>query len=105
MLGAEESAAAKSFRNLAGVNVIPTEACGVADLVGHATLLVSEVALETLTFEERNGKTLARTNSVFQSVEARDGMVQAGMEYGVKEGYERLDELLAGTAYQEVVLR
>ena len=53
------------------------------------------VQLETLTFEERNGKTLARTNSVFQSVEARDGMVQAGMEYGVKEGYERLDELIA----------
>src|SRR5688500_4415261 len=42
VLGAEESAAAKSFRNLAGVHVIPTEACGVADLVGHATLLVSE---------------------------------------------------------------
>ena len=34
VLGAEESAAAKSFRNLAGVSVIPTEACGVADLVG-----------------------------------------------------------------------
>ena len=49
VLGAEESAAAKSFRNLAGVSVIPTEACGVADLVGHATLLVSEVALNTLT--------------------------------------------------------
>jgi large subunit ribosomal protein L4 len=49
VLGAEESDAAKSFRNLAGVSVIPTSACGVADIVGHATLVVSEVALAALT--------------------------------------------------------
>jgi large subunit ribosomal protein L4 len=49
VLGGEESDAAKSFRNLAGVTVIPTEACGVADLVGHATLVVSQVALAALT--------------------------------------------------------
>ena len=60
VLGAEESAAAKSFRNLAGVTVIPTEACGVADLVGHATLVVSEVALETLT--DRAKKPVSRTS-------------------------------------------
>ena len=60
VLGAEESDAAKSFRNLAGVSVIPTEACGVADLVGHATLLVSEVALNTLT--ERAKKPVSRTS-------------------------------------------
>ena len=58
VLGAEESAAAKSFRNLAGVTVIPTEACGVADLVGHATLLVSEIALNALT--ERAKKPVVR---------------------------------------------
>ena len=60
VLGAEESDAAKSFRNLAGVSVIPTEACGVADLVGHATLVVSEVALETLT--DRAKKPVIRTS-------------------------------------------
>jgi hypothetical protein len=32
--------------------------------------------------------------SVFQSIADRDGMVQAGMEVGVREGYERLDEIL-----------
>ena len=58
VLGAEQSDAAKSFRNLAGVTVIPTEACGVADLVGHATLVVSEVALEALT--ERAKKPVVR---------------------------------------------
>ena len=49
VLGAEESDAAKSFRNLAGVSVLPTEAVGVADVVGHATLVLSEVALNALT--------------------------------------------------------
>jgi large subunit ribosomal protein L4 len=58
VLGAEESDAAKSFRNLAGVSVVPTEACGVADLVGHATLVVSHVALAALT--ERATKPVKR---------------------------------------------
>lgn len=59
------------------------------------------VSLETLTFEERDGKTAVRVNAVFQSVEDRDAMVESGMESGVNEGYERLDELLARLA-QEV---
>jgi hypothetical protein len=29
------------------------------------------------------------------SVEGRDAMVASGMEHGVVEGYEKLDELLA----------
>lgn len=53
------------------------------------------VSLETLTLEERDGRTLARTLSVYQSVEDRDAMVQSGMEKGVREGMERLEELLA----------
>jgi uncharacterized protein YndB with AHSA1/START domain len=56
------------------------------------------VSLETLTFEERGGKTLVRTNAVFQSVEDRDAMIESGMESGVNEGMERLDELLARLA-------
>jgi uncharacterized protein YndB with AHSA1/START domain len=39
--------------------------------------------------------TVIRGWSVFPSVEARDGMVQNGMERGVVEGYQRLDALLA----------
>jgi large subunit ribosomal protein L4 len=58
VLGAEESDAAKSFRNLAGVSVVPTEAVGVADIVGHATLVLSEVALAALT--ERAKKPIDR---------------------------------------------
>lgn len=54
------------------------------------------VVLETLRLEDLpNGRTRLTSQSVFQSVADRDGMVQAGMETGVVEGYERLDEILA----------
>ena len=49
VIGAEESDAAKSFRNLAGVSVVATEAVGVADIVGHATLVISEVGIASIT--------------------------------------------------------
>jgi large subunit ribosomal protein L4 len=49
VLGAEESAAALSFRNLARVAVLTAEDVGVADLLGAASLLVSETALPLLT--------------------------------------------------------
>src|SRR3954468_420557 len=44
-----QDAAAKSFRNLAGVSVLPVDAVGVADVVGAATLVVSREALDHLT--------------------------------------------------------
>jgi uncharacterized protein YndB with AHSA1/START domain len=56
------------------------------------------VSLEAITFEEHDGKTLVRTNDVFQSVADRDAAIQSGMEVGVNEGYERLDELLTRLA-------
>ena len=52
------------------------------------------VQLDTATLEDRDGRTVIHTNSVFQSVEARDAMVAAGMADGVREGFEQLDELL-----------
>lgn len=54
------------------------------------------VALETARFEELpGGRTRVTTQSVFQSVADRDGMIQSGMESGVLASHERLDELLA----------
>lgn len=53
------------------------------------------VMLETVTFEEYEGKTKLIDHSVFQSVEARDGMLQSGMEEGAAETMDRLEELLA----------
>jgi len=56
------------------------------------------VSLDSLTFEEHDGRTLVRARSVFQTVEARDAMVESGMERGVNEGYQRLDEMLVRLA-------
>jgi uncharacterized protein YndB with AHSA1/START domain len=54
------------------------------------------VSLDQLQLEDiGGGRTRSRIHSVFQSLEDRDGMVQAGMGDGVTEGFERLDELLA----------
>jgi large subunit ribosomal protein L4 len=48
LLGAEEADAGKSFRNISRVSVMPVDDAGVADLIGAASLLVSEVALPAL---------------------------------------------------------
>ncbi|MGZ7209902.1 MAG: SRPBCC family protein [Methanobacterium sp.] len=53
------------------------------------------VILDTLKLEALPGnRTKIVDQSVFQSVEDRDGMMQSGMEEGVNDSYERLDELL-----------
>jgi uncharacterized protein YndB with AHSA1/START domain len=57
------------------------------------------VALEKLTFEDLgNGRTRLVGTSLVDSFEDRDAFVASGMEEGVREGYERLDELLADSA-------
>ena len=54
------------------------------------------VALERLVLEDLgDGRTRLVATSLVDSFEARDGFVASGMETGVREGYERLDELLA----------
>ncbi len=56
------------------------------------------VSLETLRLEERDGRTVVRTHSVYQSIEARDAMVASGMAEGMNDGFMRLEELLARLA-------
>jgi uncharacterized protein YndB with AHSA1/START domain len=54
------------------------------------------VILETAKFEKLPGdRTKLISQAVYQSVQDRDGMLQADMERGVVESYERLEELLA----------
>jgi uncharacterized protein YndB with AHSA1/START domain len=53
------------------------------------------VALERLTLEDLgNGRTRLVATSLVDSFEGRDAFVASGMETGVREGYERLDDLL-----------
>ncbi|CAN5896943.1 SRPBCC family protein [soil metagenome] len=70
----------------------------------------SELIVQTFTFEgmpdgvtlERlvltaldGGRTRLTATSLIDSFESRDALVASGMEVGIREGYERLDELLA----------
>src|ERR1700723_2226567 len=50
-------------------------------------------AVTTLTFEEKGGKTLLVMHDLYPSKEALDGVI-AGMEGGMHETFEQLDELL-----------
>lgn len=56
------------------------------------------VALERLEFEDiGSGRTRLTVTSLVDSFEGRDAFIASGMEVGVVEGYERLDEILANS--------
>jgi uncharacterized protein YndB with AHSA1/START domain len=54
------------------------------------------VSIDSTVFEDiGDGRTRVTTTSTFFFPEERDGMIEAGMESGLQDSYERLDELLA----------
>jgi uncharacterized protein YndB with AHSA1/START domain len=54
------------------------------------------VAVETAIFEDLDGGRTKFTGiTLFHTTEERDGMFASGMETGMSESHERLDELLA----------
>ncbi len=54
------------------------------------------VALERVMFTDLgDGRTRLTSTSLVDSFAARDAFVASGMEVGIREGYERLDEVLA----------
>ena len=57
------------------------------------------VALEIARFEALpGGRTRLVNRSVGSSVEERDALVAGGMEHGINEGYDKLDDVLAAAA-------
>ena len=52
-----------------------------------------DAAVTTVTFEEKGGKTLLVLHELYPSKEALDGAIE-GMEGGMPEQFEQLDELL-----------
>ena len=53
------------------------------------------VNIEFIWFEDLGGgRSRLRGRSVCPTIEARDGLLSSGMEGGMTEGYEKLDELL-----------
>lgn len=56
----------------------------------------THVAIETITLEDLgDGRTRMVTDSLFLTVEDRDGMMSSGAEGGMNQSYEALDRLLA----------
>jgi len=53
------------------------------------------VSVETAEFEDLGDRTRVVTTSIFHTSEERDGMLGSGMESGMNQTYQRLDELLA----------
>jgi uncharacterized protein YndB with AHSA1/START domain len=77
---------------------------GVFHTVEPSTLIIQtfefnlapgQVGVSSTHFEEVDGATRLSLHEVYPSVAVRDAAVASGMEYGIKEGYERLDEMLA----------
>lgn len=56
------------------------------------------IAVETMTLEEQDGKTILTARSVYDTVEERDGMLSSGAEEGAAESWDRLDEYLTQLA-------
>jgi uncharacterized protein YndB with AHSA1/START domain len=53
------------------------------------------ISVETAVFEDLGERTRLVATSVFETQEDRDGMLASGMEGGMNETYDRLDEVLA----------
>ena len=56
--------------------------------------LPGHISVQTVTFEDQDGKTLLTTTATFDTTEDRDGMLQSGMEEGLRETWDRLAEHL-----------
>jgi uncharacterized protein YndB with AHSA1/START domain len=52
-------------------------------------------ALDTTVFVEERGKTTVTLTVLYESREARDGVLKSPMEQGMAVGYDRLEDLLA----------
>jgi len=55
---------------------------------------LGNIVIDTITFEEHDGKTTVTTLETCESQEVRDAIIASGMEGGLNESYERLDALI-----------
>ena len=82
----------------------PISFSGVFHAVQPAALIIQtfefnmapgQVGISSTTFTDLQPRTRVAIHEVYPSVEARDAALASGMDYGIREGFERLDELLA----------
>jgi len=51
-------------------------------------------SVDTVVLKDHGGKTVYRVTSTLPDIASRDGMLASGMETGVRQGFERLDQML-----------
>ena len=56
--------------------------------------MAGHISVDHLTLTEQDGKTTLTVRTTFDSKEDMEGMLQSGMEAGMAETYDRLEELL-----------
>jgi uncharacterized protein YndB with AHSA1/START domain len=56
------------------------------------------VSVDTATFEDHGDRTKVVSDSIFHTTEERDGHIESGMEGGLNDTYDRLEEVLARKA-------
>lgn len=78
--------------------VVPPERCVRTERFDFGCVPEGAEQLATLVLTEQGERTLLTITLLYPSKEARDGAVASGMEQGMAAGYDRLDEILAGTA-------
>jgi uncharacterized protein YndB with AHSA1/START domain len=73
------------------------------ELAPHTRIVYSQIyepyaeagaAMITVTLSEKDGKTFVTSHDIYPSKEACDGAVNSGMEVGLREVIEQLEELL-----------
>lgn len=74
------------------LEIVPIEK--VAQTFGIEGMWDGKESIDTLELVDLGDKTLYKAHSRLQTMEDRDGMLASGMEYGVREGFERLDRML-----------
>ncbi|AKM82708.1 TPA: hypothetical protein DD449_00775 [Candidatus Berkelbacteria bacterium] len=66
----------------------------VSQTFNYEPIGLGHESLDTVDLSEMDGKTKLKTTSVFKTLDDLNGMIGSGMEKGVNESYERLDDLL-----------
>jgi uncharacterized protein YndB with AHSA1/START domain len=75
-----------------------------SEVIPHSRLVYTQIyepareagaVVVTVTFEERDGKTRLVSHEVYPSIEVRNAVLGSGMEHGMRETMDQLDELVA----------
>jgi uncharacterized protein YndB with AHSA1/START domain len=70
--------------------IVPNERIVTTEIFEGAP---DDYAVETITFEERDGRTALTTLMELHSREARDAILETGMEHGMQEAFDLLERV------------